>query len=47
MYINNAEELFSLVSRFMVDIEIIEPIPWREKYIDNIKKALLLHQKIK
>jgi len=47
MYINNAEELFSLVSRFMVDIEIIEPIPWREKYIDNIKNTLLLHQKIK
>ena len=47
MFINNANELFSLVSRFMVDIEIIEPIKWREKYIENLKNALVLHQKIK
>jgi hypothetical protein len=29
----------------MVEIEIIELIAWREKYIDNIKNAFLLHEK--
>jgi len=44
MSTNNADELFALVSKFMLNLEIIEQIEWREKYIENLKNALHLHQ---
>jgi len=45
MSTNNADELFALVSKFMLNLEIIEPIEWREKYIENLKNALHLYNK--
>ena len=43
LYVNNKEELFALVSRYMTDIQILEPIEWRNYYIENLKKAISLY----
>lgn len=41
--VNNAHEVFSLVSRFMNSCELVEPEDWREWYIGRLQRALQRH----
>lgn len=46
MYINRDSDLFDAISNFLPYVEILEPVSWREKYVDLLRKALDLNKKI-
>jgi hypothetical protein len=44
MQINYSEELFALLGRFLNYAELLEPVEWREIYIQKLKLALELYK---
>lgn len=44
MTVNNASEVFSLISRYMGRAELISPEAWRSEYRERLEKALQLHR---
>ncbi len=43
MQVNNADEVFSLTSRYLGKAEIIKPVEWREEYAKRLKRALKIN----